>query len=317
MYDLNSKYEIYKIGSVVDIVHEDKIVVSGTIVSAGTDHVEVTCAKGMTYEVPYCMLKTRASATPIKSKEVRASNTVIKEEEKDGKKFKLIKDDANTNGKRIVQYKIMADDVKIWESEETLTNTYDEENGWSSPDDFDSSKLDLIDQKAQSGFDLMVESYSTIEENVAQDLISPEGDGEEIEPETGVPAFAPGEGPNASTNTSEDLSLSEGDMSGGGEGAIEDVLGEPASSDSESVPEAGLDANLEEQPVEASLNFRRSILTHATKKAKKKSASELLRNPQHRINPITRKLMQEKNLDSSTLNDIELADKLKDSDWEL
>ena len=47
----------------------------------------------------------------------------------------------------------------------------------------------------------------------------------------------------------------------------------------------------------------------------RKQANELLRNPQHRINPILRAEMDRRHIDSSETNDLELAEDLKDFDF--
>lgn len=283
-------YKGYSTGSVVDVLFQDEVIDRGTIVSLGSHHASVVCA-GICHDVAYNQIRN----TQIKT----AQNNTIKSDVLDDKEFKLIKDEDSSNQRLVVKYKILSGEDIIWESEEVITNVYDSEYGWSAPDDFDQQKLDMIQQKAEMGFDLLMESYDGIVDSMDMGSVSEDRDSidskdresdEDPEEPEGEPAFAPGEGPDGG-GADIDLDIDTNDTSDTGEEvAIEDAVEE----------------------TEASYNpFKKSIL------ASMKRASELLRNPQHRISPITRKLMKEKGIDSGSTNDLDLAEQLSGSDYEL
>ena len=293
------EYRGYGVGSAVNVIDGGQHILTGTVVRLGSVHASVVDREsGVSYDVDYHMLK---SASVIKT----AQNNVLKEDEKDGKQFKLIKDEENIDSKMSISYKITVDDEPIWESEELATNVYDAENGWSAPDDFDEQKLELIQQKAESGFELVVESYSTIQESISDSAMGDDLAGEGEAPK-GEPAFAPGEEPDGGAGGGGGGGAT---MIGGDEGDIEDAVDEVADEEGGAPgPEASAETP-EELPLAASLEtpFRRSILAG--------SDNRLHGNPQHRISPITRNLMKQKGISSGDTNDLQLADALKDSNW--
>jgi len=101
---------------------------------------------------------------------------VIKEEDKDGKHFQLLKEEVNTDGQLSVMYQILVDDDVVSESEPIILNVYNQETGWSVPDDFDENKVELAKTMYESGFDLFVESYNDIEEQILTNMQTPEVD---------------------------------------------------------------------------------------------------------------------------------------------
>lgn len=304
-----NKYANYHIGQDVEIYDNDgDFVFAGIITKMGTFHACVNdYITGENNDVSYDFIYRKG----IKKKsDSSAPSEIIKDEEREGKKFVLSKQTKNADGNMSVMYEITVDGKVIWESEQITTNIYDSENGWSSPDDFDSNKLELIQQTAESGFDIIVESYTNMKDLVQQDIQSEpeeggEGSGEETAPK-GEPAFAPGEEPD---------DMSGGDVGGGGdmsledneefseEGVEEDGGAEPFAEEPTEEPQEEVTSASVEYP-----SFSRSILSG-------KKDRRLHNNPEHRINPILRNEMERKNIDSGDTHDIELADKLKNFDY--
>ena len=287
----------FKIGEPVDVIdsHSDgELLTSGTITALGSKSTSVIDDVGNEFDVPYGMLKSATVKT--------AQNNVLKQEEKDGKQFVLEKHEDNLDGKLSVIYTITVDGQKTWESEEVITNVYDVEEGWSPPDDFDDNKLELIQNTAEAGFELLVESYQNIEEQIKEGV--PADGTEEGAEDTAadVPAFAPGEGPSNGGGG--------GGAGGGGEPlAEEDVVDEVGDEEAE-VPEG--EAPPAEAPAEetATASYSRKITSK-----KKEGDDRLHRNPQHRLNPLLRAEMDRRGIDSGTTHDIELSEKLKDFDY--
>ena len=285
---MTNPYEIFKKGSIVD-VHDidDTFLTQGTIVQQGTAFARVVAANGESYDFPYPMLRQAG----LKK---NAGVETIKEEDKEGKKFALVKEEQNTDGQLSVVYRILVDDKPIQESEEIILNQYDPEFGWSEPDDFDESKVDLLKSTYESGFDLLVESYGNIEKNIMEAPNAPAEPTTPAEP-TGKPAFAPGTEPSPSDT---------GDIGGMVDDSFADAPAMPEEAPAEMPAEAPAP---EAEVVGASLektSFARSILASAD--------NRLHNNPQHRINPLLRKKMDEMGIDSGNMNDIELANALKD-----
>ena len=292
-------YEGYAKGNIVEVVDGEDVLVTGTIVRTGSNHAAVVMESGESYDVPYDLLRLAGHTH-------RAAKEIIREEEHEGRKFVLVKEESNKDGQLAVQFKVLLDDKPISESEELITNVYDQENGWSAPDDFDENKLDLIKSTYESGFDLLVDSYSNIE----QSITNTQREQAEAEAETpaepqGEPAFAPGAEP-----------VEEPPMGGGaGAPAGGSEVPEEAPAEPEGAAAGGPEAQAAPageapagEPTAASLDrptFARSVL----------SSTELLRNPQHRINPVLREEMARRGIDSSATNDLELADELKDFDF--
>jgi hypothetical protein len=274
------------IGEQVSVVNSDGAhVFSGIIMKTGSCNAMVNDVEtGDNHYIPYEFLKSG-------SVKKTAQTEVLKEQEKDGNVFVLEKIDDNIDGELSTQYKITVDDNLIWESENITTNVYDVEQGWSAPDDFDENKLELIEQSAESGFDLVVNSYTNIVQNIteeaeeAEEPTSEEGEDSEDDVPEGEPAFAPGEGPDEETG---EVVVDES-----GEG-VEEPEG----------PEELEEPESEEAPFAEEASLSRSILS-----------SRLHRNPEHRLNPALREEMGRRGLDSSEMNDLELAEKLKDFDY--
>lgn len=283
------EYNGFRVGDRITMVSGNY----ATIVSLGSAHITAVDNLGNSIDMRYPQTKSAIKKT--------AQDSTIKSDDIDGREFSLIRDEDSSNQKLVVQYRIVSGEDTIWESETITTNVYSSEYGWSAPDDFDEQKLGMIQQKAEMGFDLLMESYSGIVDSVSEEVSvsdtkkdsEEDADGDVEEPK-GEPAFAPGEGPEPGLDSDMDTDIDSDDSLEGGseEVAIEDI--------GEDTAEAGLNAN-----------FSRSILSSMER------ATELLRNPQHRISPITRKLMKERGIDSGSINDIELADALKDSNYEL
>ena len=307
-------YQNHYIGEPVSIVdNHSNFIFAGIITKLGTLHAVVNERDtGYNHDVVYDMIQKKGAITKT------AQAEIIKEDEQDGKKFILSKDETNIDGKLSVKYEVTVDGESLWESEEIVTNVYDVEKGWSAPDDFDENKLDLIQQTAESGFDMLVQSYTNVRGMIESEMSPTEGEGEpgaEDTPE-GKPAFAPGEGPDSaaagggSGGGAVMLDGEEGDVIEGESAEGEDVDGEAGGD------EAGGVEPFAEEPVEevisASLgqsSFSRSIL------AGKQGDDRLHGNPQHRLNPALREEMARKGIDSGNTNDLELSDKLKDFDY--
>jgi hypothetical protein len=269
-------------------------ILTGTLVSEGSDHMVVADVEtGHNYIVESSFVKTAGKKY--------ASTDVLKKDEKEGKTFILTRSEENKNNEISVKYVITANDKPIWESEEIITNTYNAEFGWSPPDDFDENKLDLIEQKAENGFELMVESFDTFKENISQTEAVPESP-------KGSPAFAPNK-----TEPGNKPSAAPAAPSGGGTNLGTPPTGAPAGEAPEGAAPEGEapKGETKEAPKEGtppmetttSKTYKRSILS---------GKQDLLTNPEHRINPILRDEMKKRHLDSAQLNDLELADRLKD-----
>lgn len=310
-------YNNFVRGSLVDVVDDDgSILTTGTVIRTGSRHVAVTTEEGETHDVPLAMVRQAGLSK-------QANKEVLKEEEREGRKFTLVREEQNKDGQLSVVFKVFLNDKPISESEELITNVYDAENGWSAPDDFDENKLDLIKSTYESGFDLIVDSYENIEQAISETTAIPEGGEEPVEPQ-GKPAFAPGTGPAAGAASDMGGAGAGGDMGGAGEeppaeggeagaeGEAEDTVGpEPHAAPAGETP-AEAPAEAAGEATAASLerrSFARSII------CTRKIASELLRNPQHRINPVLRSEMERRGIDSGSTNDLELADELRDFDF--
>jgi len=371
-------YEEYNPGQVVEVVDGDDLLGKGTVIRTGSLHAAVTLDNGESYDVPYDMLR-RAGLVR------RAAAEVLREEERDGRKFSLVKEEANKDGQLTMQFKVFMGDKAISESEALVTNVYDTENGWSAPDDFDENKVDLIKSQYESGFDLLVDSYTNIEQTVmeGQAEAAAQEDATPPEPE-GEPAFAPGAEPSDGGDIGGDMGGG-ALMDGAGEEEIVDEGNLAGGPDAAAAP-AGEAATPAEAPGEATAaslerrSFARSVVSaknedesimqkasgltariaqlgggtyipaieatgmstvhkgsrlmwsgskeklgsylnttlNSIKKYRlgsRKQSSELLRNPQHRINPILRQEMARRGIDSGATNDLELADELKNFDF--
>ena len=305
-------YDMFKKGSLVEATDpDDGYVIKGTVVQQGTTFARVVDASGDSFDIPYNMLRTAG----IKK---NATLETIKEEEKDGNKFALVKEEVNKDGVLAVTYRIMVNEKPIQESEEIVMNVYDSEFGWSEPDDFDENKVDLLKSTYESGFDLLVESYGNIEKNIKEAPVDKELGAPT--PPQGKPAFAPGTAPKSAPEAPAGGSGGGGGGSMGGEGAApegedadkggapvtvgEDTVAKDEAPKSEA-PAGGTEA------VGASLHrtsFARSILASA-------KDDRLHNNPQHRINPLLRQKMEEEGIDSGNTNDLELADELSTYDF--
>jgi hypothetical protein len=291
-YDMKP-YDGYKRGQLVDIADGEDFVARGTIVSIGSEHATVTLATGASYDVPYQLLRQSSLAK-------QAAAEVIREEEKDGKIFTLVKEETSKDGKLAVQFKVLLDNEPISESEELVTNVYDVENGWSAPDDFDENKVDLIKSTYESGFDLVVDSYGKIEQNIMNVQQTP-AEAIPAEPQ-GTPAFAPGAEPAEIPEETDS-----GNLAGGPEAAASPA-GESGDELPAEAPETSAEPEAPGEATAASLlrqSFARTVL----------SSNELLRNPQHRLNPVLRAEMDRRGIDSGKTNDLELAEELKDFDF--
>ena len=363
-------------GQAVDLVDSGEILARGTIIRTGSAHACVTFDDGQTYDVPYDMLR---QAGQVRT----AAKEVLREEEQDGRVFQLVKEESNKDGRLAMQFKVFMGDQVISESEELVTNVYDQENGWSAPDDFDENKVDLIKSTYESGFDLLVDSYANIEQSITNvQAEQAEADAVPAEP-AGEPAFAPGASPAPEGGAG-------GDAGGGeaGEGAMPEEGGDAAGGPEAAAAPAGEPAEAPEPAGEATAaslerrSFARSVLSardtdaaievraddllfqisqlgggvydrspigrdglvalhkgtrkvwegpkeqmasyltdmlNSIKKyrlgSRKHGSAELLRNPQHRINPILRQEMDRRGIDSASTNDLELADSLKNFDF--
>ena len=296
-------FELYTQGSRVNILDIDDraILATGTVISQGSNHARITTDAGASYDIPYDML------SPLKT--CQASAEVIKEEERDGHKFTLVKEESNKDGELTMQFKVLVDGASepISVSEELVTNVYDQENGWSAPDGFDENKAELIKSTYESGFDVIVDSYNNIAKQITDTKAVEEQAEQPAEPQ-GEPAFAPGAEP---APTPVDMGGGEGaDM---GEGVIDEGAEVAPEGDLAGGPEAqAAPAGETGEVAAASLHrpsFSRSILSG------KVQASELLNNPAHRLNPILRKELDRRGVDGAELNDLELAALLKDFDW--
>ena len=365
-------YEGYAKGNIVEVVDGDNILATGTIVRTGSNHAAVVSEMGGTYDVPYDLLRM-ANHTR------RAAKEIIREEEHEGRKFVLVKEESNKDGQLAVQFKVLLDDKPISESEELVTNVYDQENGWSAPDDFDENKLDLIKSTYESGFDLLVDSYANIEQSIT-DTQQEQAEAEletPAEPQ-GEPAFAPGAEPAEEPTPEGGLGGAAGaapaaepapedaGAAAGGPEAQAAPAGEPAAATAASLERPtfarsvvgskinwtrnglmdylatdgqtyeveyavteyaderrGYDVEFESEDMSDEMvdqegdAIRDQVIDHAiaNKKQAKTASTELLRNPQHRINPLLRQEMARKGIDSATTNDLELADALKDFDF--
>ena len=301
-------------GQPVEVFSDDSVLMAGIITKLGSNHAEVTGYDGNVAEVLYGIMREA-------SLDKTAQRNRIKEEEKDGQKFVLDKEEKNVDGKMSIRYKVTVDGKEIWSSEELVTNVYDNEFGWSAPDDFDEGKLDLIQKTAESGFDLIVESFKNIQELAAAPAAPGSGTGAAPAPE-GKPAFAPGTKGEGGGGAG-DGGMGGGGMGGGdvvppaGESETTGVEGEtvsdtgvPVEETEKASPEIPAEAETAE-PVAtaASLTFSRRIVSD------KKGDQRLHNNPEHRLNPVLRDEMKRRNIDSGNTNDLELADKLKDFDW--
>lgn len=284
----------YHTGQPVD-VYDGEYLFSGTISTLGTKFASIIDTDGVSYDVDYGCLQPYEKKGFNKT----AQNKPIKEDEKDGKMFLLDRKEDNVDGTMTISYQVTVDGKQIWESEEIVTNVYDVEKGWSPPDDFDENKLDLIQNTAESGFDLLVESYQNIEESLQT---VPTEDGEDKPSD--VPAFAPGEEPSDTGDAGGFAGGGGGGDMGGGE--MGDVVEEGGEGE-EAVVETTEEAT-EEVPVEteASLSFSRKVAN---------KDDRLHNNPEHRLNPLLRSEMEKKDIDSGKTHDIALSEKLKGYDY--
>ena len=308
-------YNDYKQGEQVNIYDNKNFVFAGIITKLGSVHASVTDNVGESFDVPYDMIyKHNTKQAMVKT----AQAEIINETEKEGKKFLLIKDETNVDKTLSVTYMVKVDEQVVWESENIITNVYDTENGWSQPDDFDENKLDLIQQSAESGFDMVVDSYDNMI-NIAEEAITPVVEpGTEGDVAVGEPAFA------------EDAA--EGDMGGGGGGGatmlndiggedVGDTVGEdgsPGDVIDDSLPDSdvGGPESFATEPMEVETSLERTSFSRSIISNKITAKDRLHNNPEHRLNPALRKEMETKNISSDT-NDIELAEKLKDFDYSL
>jgi len=316
-------YSDHYIGESVQVFSNGSPLFSGVITRMGSCHASVTDLQmGVSHDITYSDIGKYASISKT------ANSEIIKETEESDRQFVLSKNTENIDGSIHVKYEVTVDNEPIWESEELVTSVYDTENGWSTPDDFDDNKLDLIEQSASAGFDLLVDSYTNIQENIeaqqqpATDSIDGGEDGDADTPK-GEPAFAPGEEPDdfsgggggATMIGGEDVDLGEeGDISAEDGDLIEDNS-ELGAEDSDV---GGADA-FAEQPSEdttaASLekpSYARSILAD---KVRIGGDDRLHGNPQHRLNPALREEMKRRKIPSGYTNDIELSKQLKDFDY--
>lgn len=289
-------YNIFKRGTVVDIhADDDTFIARGTIITAGTAHASIITQEGESADVPYANLR-QAGLTK------QATIEHVKEEEKDGHTFVLAKEETNKDGVLSVIYRVLVDDKPISESEEIIMNVYDTETGWSAPDDFDENKVELLRSTYESGFDLLVESYSNIAENLQQP-VTPDLPKEPEEPE-GKPAFAPGVSPAGPVDETGGATDQAAPGMDGIEGMADEVpedAGAPEDTGSAAAEPAG-------EVVSSSRSFARSVLGS-------KGDNRLHNNPQHRLNPFLRAEMDRRGIDSGNTNDIELAEKLKSFDY--
>lgn len=223
------------VGEQVTVFENNNFVFAGIITKMGSVNASINDYKtNNTYEVSYPFIHTGISTgmhTASVTKTAQAE--IINETDKNDKKFLLVKNEKNIDGTLSVAYEVKVDDKMIWESEEIITNVYDVENGWSAPDDFDDNKLDLIQQSAESGFDMVVDSYTNIVNMVDEAQAVPEELSEEVP--VGEPAFA------ADPNTSD----AEG---GGGGGGGATLLNTPEGEEGALVGEDGTAGDVIEDP---------------------------------------------------------------------
>lgn len=301
-----SGYQEHYSGEPVNVIDTNgNFIFSGIITKLGTFHATVNEATtGENHDLVYSMIQKRNTMKKT------AQAEIIKEEEKEGKKFILSKEENNVDGKLSVRYEVTVDEKVVWDSEEIVTNVYDVEKGWSAPDDFDETKLDLIQQTAESGFDMVVDSYDNMKEIVEEELAPPEPAEVDVEAEEevpeGEPAFAPGEEPEAGVGGGAAMIGGEGEFPEEGEEVDVEA-------------EAGGAEPFAEEPIEettaASLekpSLSRSVIAE---KVKVKGDDRLHGNPQHRLNPALRAEMERRGIDSGETHDIELAEKLRDFDY--
>lgn len=203
---MDNNFTDHYIGEQVTVHDMDgHFIIGGIITKVGNFHASVVDTEGTEHDVAYGMI--RRAAMPK-----TAEHEVIREEEQEGKKFVLSKSEKNVDGSIAVAYEVTVDGKLVWKSEEVVTNVYDFENGWSAPDDFDENKLELIQQTAESGFDMVIQSYENVVDLVREE-IAPET-GEAGLPESapkGKPAFSP-DAPQLEAEQG-----GEGGMGGGGE----------------------------------------------------------------------------------------------------
>lgn len=289
-------YDQYPIGSQVEVLNGRGVpVVFGTIIRQGTTEAHIIDQDGHEFHMPYPLLRNAVLA--------KTASEVLKEETKNNKKFTLVKEEKNTDGQMSVLYRVLVNDKQVSESEEVILNVYDPEYGWSAPDGFDENKVELLKNTFESGFDLMVESYDNIERQVLEQQTKPKAEDLPKEP-VGKPAFVPGSQPKAPDKPEAEAT----DQTAAPTPESEDL-----GLDEATEPEAGPAPEAQTEIVGASLeptSFARSILS-----SKQVEASELLRNPQHRLNPILRDEMDSRGIDSGETHDLELADKLQDFDY--
>ena len=314
-------YREHYAGEPVNIIDSaGNFIFSGIVTKVGTFHATVNESEtGYNLDVVYSMINKRSTIKKT------AQAEIIKEDEKEDKKFILSKTESNVDGKLSVKYEVTVDGKMMWKSEEIVTNVYDNEKGWSAPDDFDENKLDLIQQTAEAGFDMVVESYDNMRELVEQDMM-PSPDEEAGATPTGKPAFAPGTGPKSKEAPS-----------GGGGGGATMIGGEPG----DTIDEAGeagdmvgLDgeeaevsdenaaggvvpfaAEPEEEPLAMAASLEQPSFARSVLSAKGGGDNRLHGNPQHRLNPALREEMKRRNIDSGDTHDIDLSERLKGFDY--
>lgn len=310
------------------------LLLTGTIVRLGSFHAEITDHDGENHDVAYEFIR---SANIKKT----AAPTVIKEEDKDGKKFVLSKIEDNIDGKISMKYELTVDDQMLWESEEIVTNVYDAENGWSPPDDFDTNKLELIEQMASDGFDMWVQ----IDPENVSNIFAPTLNPSEEEVPKGKPAFAPGTGPDAGDGGGEDGNAAGELVFDGGEPDIaepevggaapfaeqpeEGAVPEEGTETPEEAPAEATAASLEEPPTSFARSIVGSVVPTVTATLGEEPPTSFVRNivgavvpddrlhgnPEHRLNPALRAEMRRKGIDSGNTNDLELAKQIREFDY--
>lgn len=249
----------FRKGDTVHVLDGDVVTASGIIVRTGSV-AHIVGGDGVTFYSAYDKL-VKADRVVV------AQQNILKQEEKDDHVFVLQKIEDNAAGEMSIKFIITVDDEQVYESEEVVTNTYDMENGWSAPDDFDDNKLELMQNTAESGFDVLVESYTNIRESATNAPAT----GEDADAPADVLAFAPGEGSGAGAGA--DAGSGGG---GGGGGGGEMPVDEGGEAEAEVADEEGAaveEAPVGEEPVPveevgASLGgFKRSILSSRRKRA--------------------------------------------------
>ena len=324
--NIDNTYANHYAGQQVSVVDDaDNILFAGIITKIGSINACINdSVTGHNYDVPYSMIYAHNTATTKQAfltKQAQAE--IISETEKEGKQFVLVKNESNIDGSLSVAYEVRVDDAIIWESETITTNVYDVENGWSAPDDFDDNKLDLIQQSAEAGFDMVVDSYTnmiSIVEESAQVVGDPLAEGAPGEVAIGEPAFAEdaaelGGGGGATMiggDADIDMAGEEGEVVGE-DGSAGDVV------DAEAESAVGGPEAFGQEPVEVVTSLERPSFARSIISSTEKTSSDdrLHGNPQHRLNPALRNEMENKGIDSGNTNDIELSEKLKDFDYEL